>query len=219
MIKQSKIFEVFTDEKRIYTKNLAKGKRVYGERIVKDKGTEYREWNPKKSKLGAMIKKGSPNIGIRKNDVVLYLGAASGTTVSHVSDMIQEGIVFAVEFSPLVTRDLVFLAEDRKNIAPILATAHDIESFQDRISMVDVVFQDISQKNQADIFLKNCKKFLKKDGYALLSLKAKSIDITRKPKAIFNEVRRQLEKELIIIDSRTLEPYELDHMMFVCKKR
>ena len=103
MVKKSKIFEVYEKElgkKRILlTKNLVPGKKVYGERLIKDKDGEYREWDPKKSKLAAAILKGCPNVGIRKNDVVLYLGAASGTTVSHVSDMVgKEGFIFALDF-------------------------------------------------------------------------------------------------------------------------
>jgi len=221
---QSKIFEVYEKDlgrkKVIFTKNLVPGKKVYGERLSKEQDGEYREWDASKSKLGAAILKGSPNIGIRKNDIILYLGAASGTTVSHVSDIVnKEGFVFALDFAPRVLRDLVFVAEDRPNIAPILADANQPNTYQDRLSQVDVIFQDIAQKNQVEIFLKNIKQFLKQDGYALLALKARSIDVSRKPTAIFNEVKQELEKELTIIDYRTLEPYELDHVMFICKNK
>ena len=60
---------------------------------------------------------------------------------------------------------------------------------------------------------------MKKDGYALLAVKARSIDVTRKPKLIFNEVKEQLEKDVIIVDYRTLEPYQKDHAMFIVKKK
>ncbi len=220
-IKQSKIFEVYEDNRgKIFTVNLTPKKRVYGERLVKDGGVEYRNWDAKKSKLGATICKGSPNIGIRKGDVVLYLGAASGTTVSHVSDMVgKEGFVFALDFAPRVLRQLVFVAEDRKNIAPIFADGNKPLSYAGKISQADVIFQDIAQKNQLDIFLKNIKLFLKKDGYALLSVKARSINVARKPKAIFNEMKEKLGREMKIIDYRTLEPFEADHCMFICKNK
>ena len=116
-------------------------------------------------------------------------------------------------------RDLVFVCEDRKNTAPVLADANRPETYADKVSQVDIIYQDIAQRNQVDIFLKNINLFLKKDGYALLAVKARSIDVTKKPKAIFAEIRQKLEKELIIIDYRTLEPYQLDHCMFVCKRK
>jgi len=221
---ESKIFEVFEKDlgrkKVIFTKNLVPGKKVYGERLSKEQDGEYREWDASKSKLGAAILKGSTNVGIRKGDTILYLGAASGTTVSHVSDMVnKDGFVFALDFAPRVLRDLIFVSEDRDNIAPILADANQPNTYIDRLSQVDVIFQDIAQKNQVDIFLKNIKQFLKQDGYALLALKARSIDVSRKPQAIFNEVKQELEKELTIVDYRTLEPYEQDHAIFICKNK
>ncbi len=221
MIQQSKIFEVYEDRKRrLYTRSLTPGKKVYDERLIKEKGVEYREWNARRSKLAASILKGSKNIFIRKGDVVLYLGCSYGTTPSHVSDIVgKEGFVFALDFAPRVMRDMVFVCEDRKNIAPILGDANRPEKYTDKVCMVDVVYQDIAQRNQLDIFLKNVNLFLKKEGYCLLAVKARSIDVTRKPKDIFAEVRQKLEKELTIVDYRTLEPYQLDHCMFVCKKK
>jgi len=221
MIQKSKIFEVYQDKRnRLYTINLAPGKKVYDERLVKDKGLEYREWNPRRSKLAASILKGSPNIFIRKNDIVLYLGCSYGTTPSHVSDLVgKEGFVFALDFAPRVMRDMVFVCEDRINIAPILADANKPQCYIDRVSQVDVVYQDIAQRDQVNIFLKNVNLFLKRGGYALLAVKARSVDVTKKPREIFAEVRQRLEKELTIVDYRTLEPYQLDHCLFVCKKK
>ncbi len=116
-------------------------------------------------------------------------------------------------------REIVFVSEDRKNMAVILADANKPKSYSDKVSQVDVVYQDIAQKNQLDIFLKNVNVFLKKDCYALLAVKARSIDIAEKPRQIFNDIKEKLEKELVIIDYRTLEPYQLDHCMFICKKK
>ena len=221
MIKQSKVFDVYLDyRKRLYTINLTPGKKVYDEKLVKEKGVEYREWNARRSKLAASILKGSSNIFIRKGSVVLYLGCSYGTTPSHVSDIVgKEGFVFALDFAPRVMRDMVFVCEDRKNIAPILGDAHKPSSYVDKVSMVDVVYQDIAQRDQVEIFLKNVNMFLKPGGYCLLAVKARSVDVTRKPKAIFAEVRQRLEKEMTIVDYRMLEPYQLDHCMYVCKKK
>ncbi|TKJ17281.1 fibrillin [Candidatus Woesearchaeota archaeon B3_Woes] len=225
MIKKSKIFEVYEEEKGrkkyLYTLNLTPGKKVYDERLVKQSDGEYREWNHRKSKLGAAILKGCPNIGIRKKDVVLYLGASTGTTPSHISDIVgKEGFVFALDFAPRVVRELYFLCELRKNMAPLLENASLPEKYKDKITKeVDIVYQDIAQKQQSRIFLENCRLFLKKDGYALIAVKARSIDVTKKPGEIFKKVRQEIEKELVIIDERKLDPFEKDHMFFVCKKK
>lgn len=221
MIKSSKIFEVYQDfKKRLYTVNLTPGKTVYDERLFKEKGIEYREWNPRRSKLAAAILNGCNNTFIRKDSIVLYLGCASGTTVSHISDIVgNNGFIFALDFSPTVMREMVFVSEDRKNIAPILADANKPQTYTDKVSQVDIIYQDVAQRNQLDIFFKNINLFLKKEGYALLAVKARSIDVTKKPKALFAEIKQRLEKELTIIDYRTLEPYQLDHCMFVCKNR
>ncbi|MEA2038126.1 MAG: fibrillarin-like rRNA/tRNA 2'-O-methyltransferase [Nanoarchaeota archaeon] len=220
-MKKSRIFEVYEDyKKKIYTVNLTPGKKVYDERLVKEKGAEYREWNPNRSKLAASIIKGTQNIFMRKGSVILYLGCASGTTVSHVSDIVgKEGFVFALDFAPITMREMVFVSEDRKNIAPILADANKPQTYIDKVSQVDVIFQDIAQRNQLDIFLKNIDIFLKKEGYALLAVKTRSIDITRKPKAIFAEIKQKLERELAIIDYKLLDPFEKDHCMFICKNK
>jgi len=223
-IKQAKFYEVFQSEeekrKKLFTKNLLPGRSVYGEKLVAENGVEYREWDAFRSKLAAFIMKGADQIALRPNDFVLYLGAASGTTVSHVSDIIGEkGFVFAVDFAPRVVRDLVFLASERKNIAPILADANKPHSYSHLVSQVDFLYQDVAQANQVEIFMKNINCFLKKGGFAMLALKARSIDVVKKPKLLFKEVRDELEKHLVVIDARTLDPFERDHCMFLCKKR
>ncbi len=216
-----KIFEIYQESggRRIYTKSLLPGKTHFEEKTVREKGEEYREFDPRRSKLAAMIMKGCTNAGIRKNDVVLYLGVSHGYTASFVSDMVgEEGLIFGIDPAPRVMRDLVFLAEERKNIAPLLADANHPEEYTNRVCGADIVYQDVSQRNQADIFIRNCSLFLKKGGYGLLAVKAKSIDIKRKSKDIFVEIRTQLEKIFTVIDYRILEPYEKDHCMIIIKK-
>jgi len=203
----------------LLTKNLVPGKKVYEERLYTEKGTEFREWDPKRSKLAAAILKDIKEIGIKKDDIILYLGAASGTTASHISDIIgKDGFIFAIDFAPRVVRDLVFVCEDRKNIAPILADANKPESYLGRVSLVDIVYMDIAQKNQAEIFLKNCELFLKRKGFALLAVKARSIDVTKKPKQVFNLVKNKISEKLKILDYKELRPYQKDHCFFLCRK-
>src|SRR3989344_7496290 len=203
-----KIFEVYQDQKyNLYTKSLLPGKAPFEEKTIKDSGAEYREFDPTRSKLAAMIKKGCTNAGIRKGDVILYLGSSHGYTCSFVSDMVgEEGLIFGIDPAPRVMRDLVFLSEERKNIVPILADANHPEEYLHRICEADIVFQDISQKNQAAIFLENCDLFLKNGGYGLLSVKARSIDARKKSRQIFEEVRKVVEQKFTVIDYRFLEP-------------
>ena len=89
----------------------------------------------------------------------------------------------------------------------------------ERVSATDVIYQDVAQKNQVEIFLKNVNIFLKNGGYGMLALKARSIDVTKNPKQIFREVKEKLEKFLTIIDYRELDPFQKDHCMFICKKK
>jgi fibrillarin-like pre-rRNA processing protein len=223
-MKPTKFYEIFETrmgKKRILlTRNLVPGKRVYGELLLREGKQEYREWNPFNSKPAAAMIKGLDQFGLKPSDIVLYLGAASGTTVSHFSDIVgRNGFIFALDFAPRVMRDLIFLCEERKNIAPILADAKKPTSYVDRVCEVDFLYMDIAQKDQARIFLKNVDMFLKKDGYCLLALKSRSVDVTKRPREIFSRVRQELEEKLVVVDYRELDPFEKDHAFFVCKKR
>lgn len=224
---QHKLKGMYTDGKRLFTRSIAPGKKPFDEKIFREDGIEYRMIDPKKSKLAAAVMKGVSQIGVMPGDIVLYLGASHGYTPSFMSDIVGDGsgggkgFVFALDFAPRVVRDLVFVAQDRKNIAPIMADANHPESYFHRIMQVDYIYQDIAQKNQAEIFLKNCRTFLKKEGFAFLAVKSRSIDIAKKPKQVFNEIRDMLErsKDMIIVDYRELDPLEKDHCVFVCKKK
>jgi fibrillarin-like pre-rRNA processing protein len=216
-----KLFEIYQETKgrRIFSKSILPGLAHFDERLIKEDGEEFREFDPTRSKLAATIIKGCTNIGIRKNDVILYLGISHGYTSSFISDIVgKEGIIFGIDPAPRVIRDLVFLSEKRKNIIPILADANHPETYAERICQVDIVYQDIAQKNQADIFLRNCEFYLKKGGYGLLAVKARSINVKKKSKDIFEEIRKILEKNMTVIDYKILEPFEMDHCIIIVKK-
>jgi fibrillarin-like pre-rRNA processing protein len=220
-IKEHKIFEIYQEArgKRLFTKSLIKGKAPFGERIFREGDEEYREFDPKRSKLAATIVKGCTNTGIRKDDVILYLGISHGYTASFVSDIIgKDGLILGIDPAPRVIRDLVFLSKERKNIVPIMASANHPKEYQDKVCLADVVYQDIAQKNQSDIFIRNCELFLKKGGYGLLAVKARSIDIKKKPTVLFKEIRKELEERFTVIDYRLLDPLEKDHCMIIIKK-
>ncbi|TKR60563.1 hypothetical protein L596_027792 [Steinernema carpocapsae] len=123
------VFIVKGKEDALATKNLVPGESVYQEKRVSvqetgDTPTEYRVWNPFRSKLAASMMAGLDNVHIKPGTKLLYLGAASGTTVSHCSDMVgPEGLVYAVEFSHRSGRDLLNVAKKRPNIIPIVEDA------------------------------------------------------------------------------------------------
>ena len=177
-------FEETDGRKTFYTKNLVPGKQVYGERLVAENDIEYREWDIRRSKLAAALIKGIDQLGFKEDSKVLYLGSATGTTVSHVSDICSKGAVFAIDFAPRVMRDLMYVAEQRKNIIPLLADANKPEEYYSFIPAADIIYQDVAQKNQVEIFLKNINLFLKSTGYAIIAVKSRSIDVTRSPKEI-----------------------------------
>lgn len=202
---------------KIYTENQLPGEKVYSETLVQKNGLEYRNWQPSRSKAGAAIMNGI-ELGLNQDDEVLYLGAAAGTTVSHFSDILQNGFIYGIEYSETVIRELLELSEKRNNIAPILGDARKPEEYQDLIDgKADLVFQDISQRDQPEIFLKNTEKFLKDGGVALLAIKARSISSSREPEEIFAEVKEKIREELTIEAETKLDPYETEHLFLKCR--
>ena len=146
---------------------------------------------------------------------MLYLGAATGTTVSHVSDMVS--LVYAVEFSPRSMRDLLRLCESRENIVPLLEDASRPESYGAFLEPVDLVYQDVAQRNQAEIASRNVARYLKPGGILILMVKTRSIDVTRPPKEVLHaELGRLVGADLLeVVD---LRPYNQDHWAVVAKK-
>ncbi len=210
------VFWLSNGHKTLVTKNFVKGNSVYGERLINYKDYEYREWVPYRSKFSAAFYKGIKNVKLKEGDSVLYLGASSGTTVSHVSDIVsKEGKVFAVEISEEMGVHLVILSKLRKNIFPIIADANKIESYEKYLPMCDFIYQDIAQRNQVEIFIKNAKKFLKKGKQGILIVKAKSIDVTKSTQSTINEVTKQLQSIFRIEQILRLEPYQKEHALFL----
>jgi fibrillarin-like pre-rRNA processing protein len=211
---------VYKDKSQIFTENIkeSKGVKVYNEKIVKQKNKEFRSWNPYRSKLAAAILNGL-EIKIKQDSNILYLGAATGTTVSHISDICKNGMIFTVENSPFAMKKLVNLCKNRPNIIPIFEDANHPDRYSSIVNIVDILYQDISQRNQADIFIKNIKNYLKEDGIGIFMVKARSIDVSLKPKETYDLVCSQLEKNRLIINSLIdLIPFEKDHaVIFVSK--
>ena len=208
---------IFERDELIYTVNRDPGNSFYGENLIEVEGVEYRRWVAKRSKVGAAIQNGV-DIELSPDMNVLYLGAASGTTVSHFSDILDEGLVVGIEYSDTVIKGLVNLAERRNNVAPVLANARNPEEYEEYLDEYDYIFQDISQKDQAEIFLKNCRKYLKDDGVGLLAIKARSISDALPTEEIFEDVKNKVLQEMEIVDEAELDPYETDHLIIKVRK-
>lgn len=209
-------------EDALVTKNLVPGEAVYNEKrisVQNEDGTkvEYRVWNPFRSKLAAAILGGVDEIWIKPGARVLYLGAASGTTVSHVSDIVgPTGVVYAVEFSHRSGRDLVNMAKKRTNVIPIIEDARHPAKYRMLVGMVDVIFSDVAQPDQARILALNASYFLKAGGHFVISIKANCIDSTVPAEAVFaQEVKKLQADQFKPSEQVTLEPFERDHACVV----
>jgi len=206
--------------KRLATKNLAPGRAVYGERLVTFKGVEYRIWDPYRSKLAAAILKGLKNVPIKPGNKVLYLGAASGTTASHISDIVGEnGHVYCVEFSARAIRELVNnVCAFRPNMSPILEDARLPERYAMLVEKVDDIYCDIAQPEQAKILADNADLYLKKRGEIMLAIKAQSIDVTKEPSEVYKrEIETLKDRGFKIKEVIHLEPYDKAHAMIIAE--
>jgi fibrillarin-like pre-rRNA processing protein len=217
-IVQLKKFDgIFSINKKIATKNLTPGEKVYGEELIREGKIEYRIWDYFRSKPAAAIKRGIKNFPIKKGDKILYLGIASGTTASHFSDIIgEEGIIYGIDVAERVLKDIIRVAEKRGNILPILSDARIPEKYANNIlEKVDLVYADVADPEEVELFIRNCKMFLKENGYGMIAIKSQSIDVTKDPKIIYEESRKKLEEDFEILDFVTLDPYDKAHGFFV----
>ena len=206
-------------QNKLATENLVIGNQVYNEKLVLKKGIEYRLWDPFRSKLAASIMNGLEIFPFKEKSSVLYLGASTGTTVSHVSDIVgPQGIVFGVEHASRVARDFLDrVASHRKNIIPIMQDARQPQQYFSVYTKVDVVYVDIAQPDQTDIAIANCKMFLKNNGYLFLVIKTRSIDVTQAPKKIIENEKNKLKNNFEIIQVIDLSPYDKDHAMVIAR--
>jgi fibrillarin-like pre-rRNA processing protein len=206
---------------RLATKNLTPGRNVYDERLLRYDGVEYRVWDAFRSKLAAAILKGLKTVPIKPDHQILYLGAASGTTASHVSDIVGEkGHVYCVEFASRSIRELVNnVCAHRLNMSPILEDARLPEKYAIFLrGRVDDIYCDIAQPEQARVLADNAVRFLKESGWAMLAVKAQSIDVTREPSEVYRSEARVLEKRSFRIEEVVqLEPYDKAHAMIVAQ--
>ncbi|MDE1857350.1 MAG: fibrillarin-like rRNA/tRNA 2'-O-methyltransferase [Candidatus Micrarchaeota archaeon] len=215
-----KVFEgVYRIDGKLATENLVPGTRVYGEELIEHNGSEYRLWNPYRSKMAAAILNGLKTFKIAKGSSVLYLGAATGTTASHISDIVgKEGRLYCVELSERNMRELLGVCDRRRNMLPILADANDTDKYAGIVDECDAIYQDVSAKNQAEIMAINSR-FLKKGGYSYFIIKSQSVDVSKKPSEVFESELKQLKGKFDIVEKIDIEPYDKLHMFSVLQKQ
>lgn len=203
----------------LLTENLVPGDRTYGEELVLRDGREFRAWDPFRSKLAAAILKGLPRDVVGEGMKVLYLGTSTGTTPSHVSDLVgQEGLVIGVEVAPRVAREFVEnVARRRSNVVPFVTDARDPSKYS--LTKVDVVYCDIAQQDQTEIAIANCRLLLKERGRLLLVVKARSIDVVKDPRVVFREETAKLEEAGFEVASVIeLSPFDKDHALILASR-
>ncbi|VVB56555.1 Fibrillarin-like rRNA/tRNA 2'-O-methyltransferase [uncultured archaeon] len=220
----SEIFPgIYRLDGKLATKNFAPGTRVYGEKLVSARNVEYRMWDLFRSKLAGAIAKGLSHVPIAPGSLVLYLGASTGTTPSHVSDIVgEEGAVFAVEFAQRSMRDLMDVCAKRPNMMPIFGDARMPDEWGAALEghQVDVLYQDVAQPDQDAILIRCAQKFLKPGGYAMLCIKSQSIDVTLPPAKVYEQVLKRLEAGgFETVQTLILDPYDKDHMFWMGKRK
>ncbi|MFW9998949.1 MAG: fibrillarin-like rRNA/tRNA 2'-O-methyltransferase [Candidatus Hodarchaeota archaeon] len=210
----------YQEKLKLYTKNAVIGKNIYGERLINYKGLEYREWDPFRSKLAALILKNPITNFLAEDLKCLYLGASSGTSISHLSDIIDSGIIYGVEFAERSMRQLIQNTSERTNIIPILGDARFPEEYAKYIfTEIDLIYQDVAQPNQAEIALSNCAYYLKNNGILIIAIKSQSIDSLQKSEYIYEKEKTILEKAgYNIIERVNIHKYAANHIILVVKK-
>lgn len=176
----------------------------------------YRLWSPSTSKLASMVTRGM-KMPIHEKSRILYLGAASGTTVSHVSDIVTGGIVYAVEFAPRPMRDLLGAISERSNVIPIMADARSPDAYPPYIDHVDCIYQDVAQPNQSEIAIANADKYLINGGWLILAIKGRSISVSEQIEDVLKEEVDRLKTRFEVVEQISLEPLHHDHVAVLCK--
>lgn len=209
---------VYREGRDLFTVNGVPGSRVYGETLRAVRGVEYRQWDPFRSKLAALLLRGAPSDLFRNVSSVLYLGAAHGTTVSHLSDLWPAAPIFAVEKSPTAFAPLLALARRRSNLFPILADAQLPERYRAEVGRVDLLYQDLAQRNQTQIFVENLRSCLAPGRSAVLMLKVRSVTQRRPSAVIVRESRLDLERAGVRVRAeQPLAPFSREHTALVVR--
>jgi len=211
--------DVWREGRELFTRNAEPGVKVYGELLRSADGVEYRGWDPWRSKLAALLVQGAPPDLLARPRAVLYLGAAHGTTASHLSDLWPGTPIFVVEKSPSSFAPLLALARRRANLLPILADAQLPERYRADVGEVDLLYQDVAQRDQVRIFRENAEACLGAHGRGILMLKVRSVTQRRPAAAIVRESRAGLGQAGFSIDGEwSLSPFAREHVALAVRR-
>ena len=195
-----------------WTESLAGEASIYGERSLARREGRFRGIEPGRSKLGAALVRGLNDPLPRPGERWLYLGAASGTTASHVADLVgPSGAVYAVEMSVRPFLRLLRTAEAYPNLAPILADARVWEAYSGLVPSVDGLYADIAQPDQVAILRENASEFLRRGGSVLFALKTASMGRERSPEEHLALAVRELRGEFTLAPPLRLDPFHRQH--------
>ena len=210
---------IYEEEGKIYTINNTDKNKYYDESILIYEDNFYREWNPYKSKISASIKKNLKEIPICGESIILYLDSSSGTTVSHISDVLKKGKIFAVDSSKEMMKKFMKLVYNRKNIFPVLESARNYKKYDiPSNTNIDLIIQDVACVDQVDILINNSDYYLKSGGKVLMSIKTQSIDSIKKPGVVIEEQKEILKCKFKILQTLNLEPFEKNHWLLLMEK-
>ena len=188
-------------------------------RVISVDDKEYRLWNPYRSKLAAAILNGLKTMGIKKDSKVLYLGAATGTTSSHVSDIVgKDGMVYCIEISERNLRELLKVCEKRQNMLPMMHDARNVEEYAKDVGECDVLYQDISSRDQSDILKRNSV-LLKSKGMAYVAIKSQSIDVAANPSVVYKKFLEEISGTFDVLEKIDIAPYSKMHLFAVLERR
>jgi fibrillarin-like pre-rRNA processing protein len=197
----------------LYTRNAAPGHKLRDEALIPGPDGELRKWDPWRSKLAAYIVRGGGPMPLDRCRRALYLGGGHGTTASHLAEAASAATITVVEKSPMAFAALLDVARDRRNLWPILADAQLPERYAADAGPVDLLYQDVAQRNQSAIFADNAAACLRSGGVGLLMLKVRSVTQRQGTSAIVAETRRLLaDRGFALQDSVDLAPFARDHV-------
>jgi len=209
---------VMSDGSVLYSRNLVPGTAVYGEKLVSIEGAEYRLWDPRRSKLAAYMLLSGKGGEIKQGDTVLYLGASTGTTVSHISDIVDAGQIYAIEVSKRTFRELIRNCAPRKNVLPMLGDARDEDLMAGIITKADYLYSDVAQRDQVQIFVSNFNRYKCRSG--ILMLKCRSIDVSAEPAVVARESVAAIRNRGLKCDEPlNIGAFEKDHFAILIQRK
>jgi len=197
-----------------FTAGLGDPPLVGTERFVPAEGRLLRHWDPTRSKLGAALYRGYDGRRPARGERWLYLGAAAGTTATHVADLVgPEGAVFAVEKSVRPFARLLRVAERYPNLLPILADARTPDAYSGVVPPVDGLYADVAQPDQVAIVLENARRFLRIDGIALVALKTSSMGRHESARGHLEQASASLARAGVVGEAVRLDPFHRQHYL------